>query len=171
MNKTVIVYDDYNQTISVSCNDRFGGVMMGTITRNIGIEAERNGYKLIEIVRYEQSYELQTRDMTNTITSVYKDNIVMEEQMMQEPIEARPKGKGWKWIPEEKCWIRLRRLTPRECFRLMDVYEEDIDKIQNSGVSTSQQYKLAGNSIVVACMSQIFTNLFRKDKPAKTTLF
>ena len=93
------------------------------------------------------------------------------KRMMEEPIEARPKGKGWKWIPEEKCWIRIRRLTPRECFRLMDVYEEDIDKIQNSGVSTSQQYKLAGNSIVVACMSQIFTNLFRKDKPAKTTLF
>lgn len=53
MNKTVIVYDDYNQAVSVSCNDRLGGIMMGTITRNIGIEAERNGYKLIEIVRYE----------------------------------------------------------------------------------------------------------------------
>lgn len=69
----------------------------------------------------------------------------------------------------QRC--RIRRLTPRECFRLQDVSEEDIDKIQNyeypygkSGkmkhISESQQYKLAGNSIPVACMFYIFKNLF-----------
>lgn len=66
---------------------------------------------------------------------------------------------------------RIRRLTPRECFRLQDVSEEDIDKIQNykypymkrgkrKHISESQQYKLAGNSIPVACMFYIFKNLF-----------
>lgn len=44
---------------------------------------------------------------------------------------------------------RIRKLTPRECFRLMGVGDKDIDKIQAAGISESQQYKLAGNSIVV----------------------
>ena len=44
---------------------------------------------------------------------------------------------------------RIRKLTPRECFRLMDVDDADIDKIQGAGICNSQQYKLAGNSIVV----------------------
>ena len=59
---------------------------------------------------------------------------------------------------------RIRKLTPRECFRLMDVCESDIDKIQASGVSESQQYKMAGNSIVVACMVGIFKNLFSSEE-------
>lgn len=61
---------------------------------------------------------------------------------------------------------RIRKLTPRECFRLMDVSEEDIDKIQASGVSNSQQYKMAGNSIVVNCLYHIFRTMFiEKENP------
>jgi DNA (cytosine-5)-methyltransferase 1 len=48
--------------------------------------------------------------------------------------------------------FRIRKLTPRECFRLMGVSDSDIDKIQAAGISNSQQYKMAGNSIVVDCM-------------------
>ena len=61
-------------------------------------------------------------------------------------------------IAEQQC--RIRKLTPRECFRLMDVSESDIDKIQASGVSNSQQYKLAGNSIVVSCLYHLFRKMF-----------
>lgn len=56
--------------------------------------------------------------------------------------------------------FRIRKLTPCECFRLMDVADSDIDKIQNAGISKSQQYKLAGNSIVVACLYHIFRKMF-----------
>lgn len=55
---------------------------------------------------------------------------------------------------------RIRKLTPRECFRLMGVTETDIDKIQQSGVSQSQQYKMAGNSIVVDCLYHMFRKMF-----------
>lgn len=82
---------------------------------------------------------------------------------------------------------RIRKLTPRECFRLMGVSDEDISKIQNYplitedgktfnapegmdlktvkqlSISESQQYKLAGNSIVVQVLEGIFTQLFRAD--------
>ncbi|MDO5765687.1 MAG: DNA cytosine methyltransferase, partial [Elusimicrobiales bacterium] len=43
----------------------------------------------------------------------------------------------------------VRRLTPKECLRLMDVSEKNIDKLLHCGISNSQLYKLAGNSIVV----------------------
>lgn len=55
---------------------------------------------------------------------------------------------------------RIRKLTPRECFRLMGVSETNIEKIQKSGVSQSQQYKMAGNSIVVDVLEHIFRKLF-----------
>ena len=58
---------------------------------------------------------------------------------------------------------RIRKLTPRECFRLMGVSDTDINKIQASGVSESQQYKMAGNSIVVQVLEGIFTQMFRVD--------
>lgn len=65
----------------------------------------------------------------------------------------------------------IRKLTPRECLRLMDVNEADIDKMASAGISNSQLYKMAGNSIVVACMEGIFYNLFSNAQQEQTTLF
>lgn len=61
---------------------------------------------------------------------------------------------------------RIRKLTPRECFRLMGVSEKDIDNIQKSGISKTQQYKMAGNSIVVDVLYYIFKKMF-VDKPCE----
>lgn len=67
---------------------------------------------------------------------------------------------------------RIRKLTERECFRLMDVDDSDIDKIQSAGISKSAQYRLAGNSIVVSCLYHIFRELFiDKTNPIQLTLF
>lgn len=70
------------------------------------------------------------------------------------------------------CFVydgNIRSLTPRECFRLMGVSEPDIDKIQTAGISNSQQYKMAGNSIVVDVLYYIFKSLFI-EKPSKRYL-
>ena len=56
--------------------------------------------------------------------------------------------------------FRIRKLTPRECFRLMGMSDDDIDKIQAAGISNTQQYKMAGNSIVVDVLEAIFKKLF-----------
>lgn len=68
---------------------------------------------------------------------------------------------------------RIRKLTPRECFRLMGVSEENIDKIQAAGISNSQQYKMAGNSIVVDCLYHIFKKMFieKENDNEQLTLF
>ena len=68
---------------------------------------------------------------------------------------------------------RIRKLTPRECFRLMGVSEEDIDKIQAAGISKTQQYKMAGNSIVVDVLYYIFKKMFvdKRNENQQLTLF
>lgn len=60
----------------------------------------------------------------------------------------------------EETEIRIRKLTPKECWRLMGFDDEDFDKAKASGVSDSQLYKQAGNSIVVQVLMEIFKNFF-----------
>ena len=70
--------------------------------------------------------------------------------------------------------IRIRRLTERELYRLMDVSEPDIDTLLAAPIPRTQHAKLAGNSIVVACLYNIFRNLFVTTEPeagTQTTLF
>lgn len=56
---------------------------------------------------------------------------------------------------------RIRKLTPKECFRLMAFSDEDFDRAKAAGVSNSQLYKQAGNSIVVDVLYYIFMNLYK----------
>lgn len=64
---------------------------------------------------------------------------------------------------------RIRKLTERECFRLMGVNDTDSDKIREV-VSKSQCYKLAGNSIVVDVLVAIFNQLFSDNKTSDRQL-
>lgn len=55
--------------------------------------------------------------------------------------------------------FRIRKLTPKECWRLMGFADENFEKAKNAGVSNSQLYKQAGNSIVVNVLMGILNNL------------
>lgn len=91
----------------------------------------------LDMSRHEMTeLEPRTDGISNTLTSVQKDNLVATTS------------------------FRIRKFTERECFRLMGVSETDIDKIQQSGVSRTQQYKMVGNSIVVDVLEHIFRKLF-----------
>lgn len=63
-------------------------------------------------------------------------------------------------------YFGIRKLTPRECFRLMDVSDEDFDKLlatDENGkrlISNSALYKLAGNSIVENCLCEIYKRIW-----------
>lgn len=57
--------------------------------------------------------------------------------------------------------IRIRKLTPKECFRLMGFSDEDFDSAQKAGISNSQLYKQAGNSIVVDVLYYIYVELYK----------
>lgn len=74
-------------------------------------------------------------------------------------LTAQPLGNagGYSYLYETEC--KIRKLTPRECLRLMDFDNEDFDKIKAAGISDSQVYKQAGNSIVVAVLQAIFNQM------------
>lgn len=56
--------------------------------------------------------------------------------------------------------LRIRKLTPKECWRLMGFDDEDFEKAERVPTSNTQLYKQAGNSIVVNVLENIFKNLF-----------
>ena len=67
----------------------------------------------------------------------------------------------------EKCHsngVRIRKLTPKECWRLMDFTDEEYEAAEKAGVSKTQLYKQAGNSIVVSVLAGIFNNLLGEQK-------
>ena len=55
--------------------------------------------------------------------------------------------------------LRIRKLTPKECFRLMGFDDNDVDILVENEISNTQLYKQAGNSIVVNVLEAIFENL------------
>lgn len=80
--------------------------------------------------KYVQNLEFRNDYCSNTITTVQKDNVVVLD------------GK-------------VGYLTQKECFKLMGLTDEEIEKIDKV-VSKSAQYKLAGNSIVVNVLISLF---------------
>lgn len=84
----------------------------------------------------EQRFEVNSSGTSNTLTTVQKDNMVLEPT------------------------YRIRKLTERECWRLMAFTDLEFDLAKMSGVSKSQLYKQAGNSIVVDVLVGIFRELF-----------
>ena len=63
-----------------------------------------------------------------------------------------------KWNTPLRVFVPIRRLTPLECFRLMGFSDADFWKAKEAGISNSQLYKQAGNSIVVDVLYYIFWN-------------
>lgn len=143
----------------------------------------------------------RTDGLSNTVTTVAKDTYLLEGKVNQvgqlikngswdnpqagriyDPTEIAPTlntCQGGNLEPKflmayfNKHWeliYRIRKITEREAYRLMDVSEEDIDKLFNyretitlkNGttkeikIANSQHLKLAGNSIVVGCLTAIF---------------
>lgn len=83
----------------------------------------------------QQRLEPNSQGTTNTITSVQKDNLIVEHKR------------------------RIRRLTPLECWRLQGFPDEAFYNAKNDGLSDTQLYKQAGNSISVPVIKSIIKNL------------
>ena len=60
-----------------------------------------------------------------------------------------------------KNYLKIRKLTPLECLRLMGFDDEDFYKVKSVGMSDTQAYRQAGNSIVVNVLEAVFKNLIK----------
>lgn len=119
--------------------------------------------------------EPRTDGCSNVLSTVLKDNPILEYMTMKDEYEYTEfeLTEDTKIEPLGDCRFRftkpdgetrtlrfdIRKLTETECFRLMNVDDSDIKKIKESGISRSQMYKLAGNSIVCSVLVEIFRKL------------
>lgn len=152
------------QTLDTACNQ---AVMMGAIrgrnpenplSREVGLPTE-------------QRLELNMNGTSNTLTTVQKDNVVVYGNLKGGKWDKTHEQSGRVYDPEgigatihtmgggnqePKIYqdYNIRRLTPRECFRLMDFPDSF-----TWPVSDTQAYKQAGNSIVVNVLASIISNL------------
>lgn len=117
--------------------------------------------------------EENTNCTINCLTSVQKDNLVMEnliiggEQKHQSVKKdgictclTSSMGTGGGYVPMIAPQYRIRKLTPKECWRLMDFSDEDFEKAEKVN-SNTQLYKQAGNSIVVNVLVAILGQLLQ----------
>lgn len=125
----------------------------------------------------EQRIEVNTKGLANTLTTVQKDNLVLEPKVVGGIGEKKSNG-GKQWYQQDRVYdneiaisvttsfnpnyvdnnLRIRKLTPLECWRLMgfdDGYFYKASKVN----SNTQLYKQAGNSIVVDVLKAIFEKL------------
>ena len=112
---------------------------------------KKNGDKGMKFNQGNKEYNPRTDGVSNTLSTSTKDNMLaVPELRMEEGCMVDKEGRRY----------RIRKLTPTECFRLMDVNDEDIEKMKSAGIAKTNLYKLAGNSIVVSCMFHLFRKLF-----------
>ena len=83
----------------------------------------------------EQRLEMNSGGTSNTLTSVQKDNYVVEPP------------------------LRIRKLTPLECWRLQGFTDEQHNAVEAAGISNSQRYKQAGNAVTINVIEAIGTRL------------
>lgn len=102
--------------------------------------------------KMQQRLEPNKEGCSFTLTSVQKDNYVAEP------------------IPKQGFSYRIRRLTAKECWRLMNRDDWEYDKAEQAGISQTQLYKIAGNSIVASCTTAIFSQLFGERKWNQMTI-
>lgn len=163
------------QTLTTSCNQ---AVVEPVICSSRGRNPE-NPSSRVSGEHTEQRIEINTSGCSNCLTTVQKDNYVLEPQIIREnPLERE----GWHRTAKEVLSVkgisrtistqsnnlstkikepkslRIRKLTPKECGRLMGVPDKYIDKMLEVN-SNTQCYKQFGNSIVVDCMIAMFRNL------------
>ena len=181
-----VVYDDYNSRISADQD------AINTLTCNCGASAERNGVKIIEPVIIEDFYQSrEPRVYAETAPTIRSERVGLKtaDGEIEYPCSTRGKqvasairasiykqgsrnleenvvnGLGYEGVIEQeepKIRWRIRKLTDKECWRLMNFTDEDNDRASEC-VSASALYKQAGNSIVVACLIALMSSLFIED--------
>ena len=81
--------------------------------------------------------------------------------MIQDVCSTQRAGRsGLKCVKREGEILKVRKLTPKECWRLMGFKDQDYEKVVSAGVSKTQILRQCGNSIVVNVLEELFFSLF-----------
>lgn len=128
--------------------------------------------------RMEQRLEMNKDGLVNTLTTVQKDNLVLEQDCKIKKVgQISNDGSQCGTVVSEKVLFptisagthgyanphiltqyRIRKLTPKECWRLMGYTDKDFEKASAVN-SNTQLYKEAGNAIVKQVLMAIFSQM------------
>ena len=138
--KSISVWDGFNQRV------RADSTVVGTLTRNCGGDLKRNGQGIVEctIIREEplerEGWHKHAKEVLST-EGVCRTLCAQSNNTLTKIKEPHS--------------LRIRKLTPKECFRLMGFDDESFHKAEAVN-SNTQLYKQAGNSIVVDVLEELF---------------
>ena len=97
--------------------------------------------------KMKQRLEMNKDGLVNTLTTVQKDNLLLENGLSS-TLAAGTQA------------YRIRKLTPKECWRLMGYTDKDFEKAAQVN-SNTQLYKQAGNAIVKQVLMAIFEKMIK----------
>lgn len=136
--KEILAVDGFNQSI------RADQTCFGTLTRNASADLKMNGQGVIEIVSRPHGYNKGNIVKSDTYPTVRKSSTMDGNTGVIEHKNSKI--------------LRIRKLTPKECGRLMGVRDSDIDTMSKNQ-SNASLYHLFGDSIVVDVLMAIFKQM------------
>ncbi len=153
-------------------------VLLGKYKRNEYGKAIRKAYESgkIKVRRKDlKKFSLKKSNVSNTLTTVQKDNLIGMVKTDKIEIDSRRFKENGKptfsanvadrngvMLKNGKS-IAIRKLTPRECWRLQGFSDEQFEKAKKAGISDTQLYKQAGNAVTVDVIEQIGKRLVLED--------
>ena len=135
----------------VECNNSSPTITTRADTLGVVVKDERMSKQALE------TFNNNNCNYTDTINPFNKQ---VNNSGIIPTLTTRPEGFKTAILPIDKD-LRIRKLTPTECFKLMGFEKDDIEKCYNIGLSNAQLYKQAGNSIITNCIELLFEHLYK----------
>ena len=111
----------------------------------------------------------RTKIVEKTMFNPYNDKKITDIAPCQTTSCGNTTSSSTVLVSEDgKHYMRIRKLSPLECWRLMGFDDEDFYKAKFVGISDTQLYKQAGNSIVVNILEYIFEELLYEGELQKS---
>lgn len=143
----------------VECNNSSPTITTRADTLGVVVKDERMSKQALE------TFNNNNCNYTDTINPFNKQ---VNNSGIIPTLTTRPEGFKTAILPIDKD-LRIRKLTPTECFKLMGFEKDDIEKCYNIGLSNAQLYKQAGNSIITNCIALLFEHLYKAQSDSKYT--
>ena len=143
------------------CNQQRTGIMVAPVLTPEREEKRQNGRRIKELG--EPMFTLTAQDRHGVAISGLYTNC--RDDFYRGPLEGLSRTlKGSKHDAAVTDGVRIRKLTPRECWRLQGFPDDYFDRAVAAGVSDSQLYKQAGNAVTVNVAEAIGKKLKELEK-------
>ncbi|UJF36574.1 DNA (cytosine-5-)-methyltransferase [Paenibacillus hexagrammi] len=170
MNRSEIFKEvDVSHCLMARDHKGYGNQEMTGIIEGTGCSLRTRAYK-----GQAQQLEARSDGLSNTITSVEKDSMVLAQEvrpvLTPDRVEKKQNGRRFKDDGEEMFTLtaqdihgvainapvwRIRKLIPMECFRLQGFSDAQFMTLKNAKISDTQLYKMAGNAVTVNVIESI----------------